>query len=99
MKSDVYSFGIVLLEILSGRKAYDRNYTPASIVDWAVPLIKQGKAAAIIDCYATLPRSVEPLLKLADIAELAVRGDPCERPTMSDMVILLQQIVKDGLVL
>ncbi|KAK8600276.1 hypothetical protein V6N12_050132 [Hibiscus sabdariffa] len=99
MKSDVYSFGIVLLEILSGRKAYDRNYTPASIVDWAVPLIKQGKAAAIIDCYATLPRSVEPLLKLADIAELAVRGDPSERPTMSDMVILLQQIVKDGLVL
>ncbi|KAL4297008.1 hypothetical protein GQ457_12G010280 [Hibiscus cannabinus] len=89
MKSDVYSFGIVLLEILSGRKAYDRNYTPASIVDWAVPFIKQGKAAAIIDCYATLPRSVEPLLKLADIAELAVRGDPCERPTMSDMLIKL----------
>ncbi|KAK8708874.1 hypothetical protein V6N13_059910 [Hibiscus sabdariffa] len=89
MKSDVYSFGIVLLEILSGRKAYDRNYTPASIVDWAVPLIKQGKAAAIIDCYATLPRSVEPLLKLADIAELAVRGDPSERPTMSDMLIKL----------
>ncbi|KAK8632338.1 hypothetical protein V6N13_072732 [Hibiscus sabdariffa] len=99
MKSDVYSFGIVLLEILSGRKAYDRDYTPASIVDWAVPLIKQGKAAAIIDCYHALPRNVEPLLKLADIAELAVREDPGERPTMSDMVILLQQIAKDGLIL
>nr|KJB36609.1 hypothetical protein B456_006G167000 [Gossypium raimondii] len=99
MKSDVYRFGIVLLEILSGRKAYDRDYTPASIVDWAVPLIKQGKAAAIIDCYVALPRNVEPLLKLADIAELAVREDPSERPTMSDIVILLQQIVKDGLLL
>ncbi|KAK8512358.1 hypothetical protein V6N12_032078 [Hibiscus sabdariffa] len=99
MKSDVYSFGIVLLEILSGRKAYDRDYTPASIVDWAVPLIKQGKAAAIIDCYVALPRNVEPLLKLADIAELSVREDPSERPTMSDMVISLQQIVKDGQIL
>ncbi|XVE96714.1 hypothetical protein REPUB_Repub02eG0246800 [Reevesia pubescens] len=99
MKSDVYSFGIVLLEILSGRKAYERDYTPPSIVDWAVPLIQQGKAAAIIDRYVALPRNVEPLLKLADIAELAVREDPSERPTMSDMVNLLQQIVKDGLVL
>lgn len=99
MKSDVYSFGIVLLEILSGRKAYDRDYTPPSIVDWAVPLMKQGKAAAIIDRYVALPRNVEPLLKLADIAELAVKEDPSDRPTMSDMVNLLQQIVKDGLVL
>ncbi|XVE76192.1 hypothetical protein DITRI_Ditri12bG0153400 [Diplodiscus trichospermus] len=99
MKSDVYSFGIVLLEILSGRKACDRDYTPPSTVDWAVPLIKQGKAAAIIDRYIALPRNVEPLLKLADIAELAVRENPSERPTMSDMVNLLQLVVKDGLVL
>ncbi|OMO73548.1 hypothetical protein COLO4_27033 [Corchorus olitorius] len=99
MKSDVYSFGIVLLEILSGRKAFDRDYTPQSIIDWAVPLIKQGKAAAIIDRFVALPRNVEPLLKLADVAELAVREDPSERPNMSDLVNLLQQIVKDGLVL
>ncbi|OMO72503.1 hypothetical protein CCACVL1_17747 [Corchorus capsularis] len=65
----------------------------------SVPLIKQGKAAAIIDRFVALPRNVEPLLKLADIAELAVREDPSERPTMSDLVNLLQQIVKDGLVL
>ncbi|XP_039042153.1 serine/threonine-protein kinase-like protein CCR2 [Hibiscus syriacus] len=57
MKSDVYSFGIVLLEILTGRKAYNRDYTPASIVDWAVPLIKQGKAAVIVDRYAALPET------------------------------------------
>ncbi|GKB46706.1 serine/threonine-protein kinase-like protein CCR1 [Tanacetum coccineum] len=46
MRDDVYNFGIVLLEILSGRKANDRDCTPSSIVEWAVPLIKQGKAAA-----------------------------------------------------
>ncbi|KAF7818607.1 serine/threonine-protein kinase-like protein CCR1 [Senna tora] len=76
MESDVYNFGIVLLEILSGRKAYDRDFTPPNIVEWAVPLIKQGKAAAIIDRYINLPRNVEPLLKLADIAGLAVRENP-----------------------
>ncbi|RZB72478.1 serine/threonine-protein kinase-like protein CCR1 [Glycine soja] len=99
LESDVYNFGIVLLEILSGRKAYDRDYTPPNVVEWAVPLIKQGKGAAIIDRYVALPRNVEPLLKLADIAELAVRENPSERPPMSDIASWLEQIVKDGLFL
>ncbi|GFY93337.1 CRINKLY4 related 1 [Actinidia rufa] len=99
MKDDVYKFGIVLLEILSGRKAYDRDWNPPSIVDWAVPLVRNGKAAALIDRYVALPRNVEPLLRLADIAELTVRENPSERPSMSDVAASLEQLVKDGLVL
>ncbi|KAJ8754229.1 hypothetical protein K2173_002129 [Erythroxylum novogranatense] len=96
MKSDVHSFGTVLLEILSGRKAYDRDSNPPNIIEWAVPLIKQGKAAAILDRYTALPRNVEPLLKLADIAELTVRENPSERPTMSEVANCLEHILKDG---
>ncbi|KAI4349156.1 hypothetical protein L6164_009788 [Bauhinia variegata] len=99
LKTDVYNLGIVLLEILSGRKAHDREFTPPNIVEWAVPLIKQGKAAAIIDRYVALPRNVEPLLKLADIAEQAVRENPSQRPSISDLASWLEQIVKDGLIL
>ncbi|KAK6140214.1 hypothetical protein DH2020_026012 [Rehmannia glutinosa] len=99
MRMDVYGFGVVLLEILSGRKAYDGDCMPANIVDWALPQIKQGKAAAVIDRYVALPRNVEPLLKLADIAELALREDPNERASMSDLAVLLEQLVKDGLIL
>ncbi|CAA2973629.1 serine threonine- kinase CCR1 [Olea europaea subsp. europaea] len=99
MSTDVYNFGIVLLEILSGRKPYDADCTPPNVVDWAVPLIRQGKAAAIIDRYVALPRNVEPLLKLADIAELALKEDPKERATISELALLLDQIVKDGLIL
>ncbi|XP_047963634.1 serine/threonine-protein kinase-like protein CCR1 [Salvia hispanica] len=99
MKKDVYSFGVVLLEILSGRKAYDEECSPPGIVDWALPQIKQGRAAAIIDRYVALPRNVEPLLKLADIAELALREDPNQRASMSDLALLLDQLGKEGLVL
>lgn len=98
MEGDVYNYGIVLLEILSGRKACDRDFTPANIVEWAVPKIKQGKAAAIIDRCVSLPRNVEPLLKLADIAELSVRENPSERPPMSEIASWLEQIVKEGLI-
>ncbi|KAG6427418.1 hypothetical protein SASPL_111663 [Salvia splendens] len=84
-------FGVVLLEILSGRKAYDEECSPPSIVEWALPQIKQGRAAATIDRYVALPRNVEPLLKLADIAELALREDPNQRATMSDLALLLDQ--------
>lgn len=97
MEGDVYNFGIVLLEILSGRKAYDRDCSPPSIVDWALPVIRRGKAAAIIDRNVALPRNVEPLLKLADIAEPALRENPCERPSMSEIVCLLDQNVRDGI--
>lgn len=97
-KSDIYNFGIVLLEILSGRKAYDIDYAPPNIVEWAVPLIKRGRAAAIIDRNVALPKNVEPLLKLADMAELALRDNPNERPSISEIASWLEQIVKDGLI-
>lgn len=99
IKSDLYSFGIVLLEIVSGRKAYDREYMPPGIIEWALPLIKHGKAAAIIDRNVALPRNVEPLLRLADIAELCIRENPSERPTMSEVVTWLEKIVKESLIL
>lgn len=97
MESDVYNFGIVLLEILSGRKAYDRDCSPPCIVQWALPLIRHGKATSIIDRSVALLRDVEPLLKLADVAELALRENPTKRPSMPKVVSLLDQILKSGL--
>ncbi|XP_057870104.2 serine/threonine-protein kinase-like protein CCR1 [Cryptomeria japonica] len=94
-KSDVYSFGVVLLEILSGRKAYDTSFDPSNIVQWAVPLISKGKSATILDRIVDLPRNVEPLLRIADIAELSVRFDPNERPTMSDVAAWLEQLSRN----
>ncbi|KAJ6892393.1 hypothetical protein NC651_025557 [Populus alba x Populus x berolinensis] len=79
-------------------QAYDRDYEPPGVVEWALPLMRRGRAAAIIDGNVPLPRNVEPLLKLADVAELTLRENPSERPSMSNVATLLDQIVKIGLI-
>jgi hypothetical protein len=39
----------LLLEIISGRHAIDVNYSPPSVVNWAVLLIKHGEFVEICD--------------------------------------------------
>ncbi|RYR02298.1 hypothetical protein Ahy_B06g081115 [Arachis hypogaea] len=46
-KTDVYAFGILLLEILTGRKALD--YLQQSILIWAKPLIDAHNVKELVD--------------------------------------------------
>ncbi|KAI3841917.1 hypothetical protein MKW92_030204 [Papaver armeniacum] len=52
-KSDIYSFGIVILEIMSGRRALDLNSlgspTSVLITDWAWTLVKSGETDRVFD--------------------------------------------------
>jgi len=45
----VFCFGVLLLEILSGRKAIDMNFEEGNIVEWAVRLIKVGDISTILN--------------------------------------------------
>lgn len=91
-KNDVFSFGILLLEIMSGRNAIDVNHNPPSIVDWAVPLIKAGKALAVCDPRLEPPKSLSCLKQLATLAAKCVRDRSSRRPEMMDVAQQLQEI-------
>ncbi|XP_010526052.1 PREDICTED: serine/threonine-protein kinase-like protein ACR4 [Tarenaya hassleriana] len=90
-KSDVYSFGVLLLEILSGRKAIDMQYEEGNIVEWAVPLIKAGDIAAILDPVLKPPPDMESLRRIASAAYKCVRMRGRDRPSMDKVTTALER--------
>ncbi|XP_010279526.1 PREDICTED: serine/threonine-protein kinase-like protein At3g51990 [Nelumbo nucifera] len=93
-KTDVFSFGILLLEIISGRKAIDVGYSPPSIVDWAVPLIRKGKLLAVYDPRIPPPKDPSVGKQLAVLAAKCVRSSKERRPTMKEIVEYLTVLSK-----
>ncbi|KAK4751808.1 hypothetical protein SAY87_020606 [Trapa incisa] len=94
-KSDVFSFGILLLEIISGRKAIDVHHCPTSIVDWALPLIRLQKFRSIFDSRVGPPPVDPSIVRLvAVLAARCVRGDARSRPCMAEVVRRLEIATK-----
>ncbi|CAB4268227.1 unnamed protein product [Prunus armeniaca] len=93
-KTDVFSFGILLLEILSGRKAIDVAYSPPCIVDWAIPLIKRGKLITVYDPRIEPPKDPIVRKQLAVIAAKCVRSCRERRPSMKEVVVWLTGLSK-----
>lgn len=93
-KLDVFSFGILLLEIISGRKAIDVAHSPPSIVDWAIPLIKRGKIANVYDPRVGPPSEPVVMRQLAVIAAKCVRSCRERRPAMRDVASWLAGLEK-----
>ncbi|OMO69712.1 hypothetical protein CCACVL1_19321 [Corchorus capsularis] len=93
-KTDVFSFGILLLEIISGRKAIDVAHSPPSIVDWAIPLVKKGKILAVYDPRIPPPKDLIVRKQLAVIAAKCVRSCRERRPAMKEVVDWLTGLSK-----
>ncbi|KAG8363651.1 hypothetical protein BUALT_Bualt19G0044700 [Buddleja alternifolia] len=93
-KNDVFSFGILLLEIISGRKAIDVGYSPPSIVDWAVPLIRRGKLLSIYDPRIVAPTDALVRKMFALLPAKCVRSCKERRPSMKEVVECLNELSK-----
>ncbi|KAI5054410.1 hypothetical protein GOP47_0011595 [Adiantum capillus-veneris] len=92
-KTDVFCFGVLLLEIISGRKAIDVNHHPPFVVDWALPLILQNKVNLLCD-----PRMRPPFQNSKAVLDMARVGMRClnslssRRPTMADVAEELKML-------
>ncbi|KAL2238915.1 UNVERIFIED_CONTAM: Receptor-like cytosolic serine/threonine-protein kinase RBK2, partial [Sesamum indicum] len=83
-KTDVFAFGVLLLELITGRRALD--YSQQSLVMWAKPLLKKNKISELID--PSLAEAYNPmqmnLMILA--ASLCVQQSSIKRPRMTSLL-------------
>nr|XP_011460146.1 PREDICTED: G-type lectin S-receptor-like serine/threonine-protein kinase At4g03230 [Fragaria vesca subsp. vesca] len=91
IKSDVFSFGVVLLEIISGRKNagfYQSNQT-FSLICYAWELWTEDKVLDLMDKNLQESCNRSEFIKCVNVGLLCVQEDPVDRPTMSNVITLL----------
>lgn len=90
-KSDVYSFGMVVLEIMSGRRALDMS-SPSGIVlitDWAWMMVKAGRVEEVFDrALVSGPKGIMERFVLVGI--LCAHVMVAFRPTMEEAMRILE---------
>lgn len=91
-RSDVYSFGVVLLELLSGRKALSTNSDgqPILVTDWAWSSVRNGRTLDVIDNGMPELGVPEVLEKYVLVAVLCSHPQLYARPTMDQVVKMLE---------
>uniref|UniRef100_A0A2N9HTM3 Protein kinase domain-containing protein n=1 Tax=Fagus sylvatica TaxID=28930 RepID=A0A2N9HTM3_FAGSY len=91
-RSDVYSFGVVLLQLLSGKKAViSINSDGASLLtDWGWSLVKEGRALDVIDEGMPELGLPEVMEKYVLVAVLSSHPLAHARPTMDQIVKILE---------
>ncbi|KAE8695601.1 putative serine/threonine-protein kinase-like protein CCR3 [Hibiscus syriacus] len=98
-KSDVYGLGVVMLELLTRKRAIFKNEenggNPMSLVDFAVPAIMAGELAKVLDIRVGPPEmnEAEAVELMAYTAMHCVNLEGKERPTISDIVCNLERAV------
>ncbi|KDP45058.1 hypothetical protein JCGZ_01558 [Jatropha curcas] len=94
-KCDVFSFGVVLLEILSGRRAIERTAPPEqhNLVEWAKPyLTNRRRVLRVLDTRLGGQHFLKRARKLANLALHCLNDDPRLRPDMDEVVMALESL-------
>ena len=107
-ESDVYSYGVVLLELITRKKAVlEDEEQVTTLVSWArsmwmrttkIDKIVDSDLASAFACSAVLAEEVTGVLLLA---LRCTERDPRQRPTMQDVFVLMayptyDDVVNDG---
>ncbi|GLJ51743.1 hypothetical protein SUGI_1099630 [Cryptomeria japonica] len=89
-KTDVYSFGMVLLELITGRSPLDRTCPGQNLIAWARPLLKYKRYHDLVDPLIMDSHDVYELYCMVRAANLCLRKDPDSRPSMSQVLQILE---------
>ncbi|CAO2167264.1 unnamed protein product [Urochloa humidicola] len=91
VKTDVFAFGVLLFQLISGRKVLDEHggqYT--HILQWAEPLVETLALNELVDDRIKDAYDTYGLYRLTQAAYLCVRTNTEQRPSMGEVVRLIE---------
>ncbi|XP_043723730.1 LRR receptor kinase BAK1 isoform X1 [Telopea speciosissima] len=93
-KTDVFGYGIMLLELITGQRAFDlarlANDDDVMLLDWVKGLLKEKKLEMLVDPDLQNNYVEAEVEQLIQVALLCTQGSPMDRPKMSDVVRMLE---------
>ncbi|XP_028778261.1 BRASSINOSTEROID INSENSITIVE 1-associated receptor kinase 1-like [Neltuma alba] len=93
-KSDVFSYGVMLLELLTGQMALVRarlgDDDDVMLIDWVIGLFKDKKLETLMDADLGYEYNEEEAEHLIKVALLCAQNSVMERPTMSEVLKMLE---------
>ncbi|KAK9152868.1 hypothetical protein Sjap_000348 [Stephania japonica] len=89
-KSDIYSFGVVVLELVTGKRPIDPEYGEKDLVKWVSATLNQKEIDHIIDPNLGSYHK-EEICKVLNIGLLCTNPVPTNRPSMRNVVKMLQE--------
>ncbi|XP_030552100.1 receptor-like serine/threonine-protein kinase At1g78530 [Rhodamnia argentea] len=97
-KGDVYSFGVVLLELLTGKKPTDEAFVEegTKLVTWVKSVVNEKREEYVLDSgLEDCP--VDEINNAFSIALMCLEPEPAKRPTMAEVVKMLEQTKSEKL--
>ncbi|GJV79903.1 brassinosteroid insensitive 1-associated receptor kinase 1-like protein isoform X1, partial [Tanacetum coccineum] len=88
-KTDVFGYGVMLLELITGQRAFDlarlANDDDVMLLDWVKELLKEKKLETLVDADLKGNYIDDEVEQLIQVALLCTQGTPLERPKMSEV--------------
>lgn len=95
-KADVYSYGVVLLELISDKKALDPSFSSFgngfNIVAWGCMLLREGRAKEFFTAGLWDAGPHDDLVEVLHLAVVCTIESLSRRPTMRQVVLRLKQL-------
>ncbi|KAK4757525.1 hypothetical protein SAY87_018826 [Trapa incisa] len=93
-KTDVFGYGVMLLELITGQRAFDlarlANDDDVMLLDWVKGLLKDKRLETLVDDDLHGNYIDDEVEQLIQVALLCTQSNPMERPKMSEVVRMLE---------